>query len=175
MESSNAILNNNTTYTNSIRAYFYTNQDHPYKTYNMVIVRYDDNWIDVTDRKSFSVLINFVPEDFVEYDFDVVEATSSYLHLKMFSNDYTVNFVSESSEANYGENVLDYESALEHQNMQTSNTSETNIIDSQETNYSNNQTNQMDFYDEEYNSYNDVDGYESADGYDSEGYYFRVK
>ncbi len=172
MESTNAILNNNTTYTNSIRVYFYSNQGHSYKTYNMVIVRYDDNWIDVTDRKSFSVLINFVPEDFVEYEFDVIEATSSYLHLKMFSNDYTVNFVSESSEPNFDENVLDYEPALEYQNMQTSNTIETNIIDSQETNYSNNQTNQMELYDDEYN---DTYDYDSEDGYDSEGYYFRVK
>jgi|LauGreDrversion4_2_1035121.scaffolds.fasta_scaffold32190_2 hypothetical protein len=171
MESTNAILNNNTTYTNSIRAYFYTNQGYSYKTYNMVIVCYDDNWINVTNRKSFQVLINFVPEDFVEYDFDVIEATSSYLHLKMFSNDYTVNFITESSEVNNGENVFDYEPAPEHLNMQTKNTNETNIIDSQETKILNSD-NQMDFHDEEYNY---TYGYDSADDYDSEGYYFRVK
>ena len=158
MESATTILTNNTTYSNYIRVYFYKDQE---QSYNMVIVSYDNNRVNVTERKSFQVLINFVPEDFVEYEFDVVEATSSYLRLTHFSNEYVINFMKESTERNYGENVLEYEP--EYKNNETQ-YQESNIIWEQcPTNESENEM------------YEYPDDYDSEDGYDSEGYYFRVR
>lgn len=164
MESANSIVYANTTYTNYIRAYFYKDQDE--HTDNMVIVSYDNNRIPVANRKSFQVLIDFVPEDFVEYDFDVIEATSSYLHLNQLSNKYIINFITESTKSSYFDNVYSYEPESELINQdENAHQIETNIV-WESTQNPTESDNEM---------YEYSDGYDSADGYDSEGYYFRVK
>lgn len=168
MESANAIVTNNSSYTTHIRVYFY--KDHKEQTYNMVIVGYDNNRIEVSERKSFQVLIDFIPEDFIEYEFDVVEATSTYLHVTQLGNKFMINFTTESKEENYEENVFEYEPEcclVEHHEVK----SEANIIweKGPTTNESDNEINCYDYSD----GYDSADCYDSADGYDSEGYYFR--
>ena len=108
------------------------------------------------------VLIDFIPVDFVEYEFEVVEATSSYFHLRNFFRDYyIINFVQDTSQE-YTPNTPEYD--YNHDNPSSG------IIDfDQENNIIEivNNTNNSD--DEMY--YSD----DSEDGYDSEGYYFRVR
>lgn len=146
MESTTSTSQSNLiTYSCNIKAYFYKDQD-----YYFVITSYDNNKLMPDERICLRVIINFIPEDFIEYEFEVIEATSSYFHLRNLLNDYYIIFV---QDTNYESDIFSNRIVEINQ--------ENNIMEVVET------TNESD--DDLY--YSD----DSADGYDSEGYYFRVK
>jgi len=169
MESTTAnTIINTPQYSTNIRAYFYT--DHNEQTDNMVIVSSDNKRIRVGERKSFQVLIDFMPEDYVEYEFGVIEATSTYLRLTQLTNEYLITIITESTELNHIENVINYEPEYEPDEEIPDESQEQNIIwETAQPKYES---------DNEIYEYNQLDGYASTDseeGYDSEGFYFRVK
>jgi hypothetical protein len=149
MDSSNTLYSNFITYTNHINAYFYKDQD-----YYFVITSYDNKKISENERKSMPVLINFVPKDFVEYEFEVVEATSSFLYLRNFSNDYLVSL-----------------SKIPNQEIDSSSSSN----ETDEFAYENNKLENEYEYNQNQSDYESYYSDNSEDGYDSEGFYFRQR
>jgi hypothetical protein len=156
MESTTSTYQSNAiTCSNCIKAYFYKDQD-----YYFVITSYDNIKLTQDERKCVKVLIDFIPLEFVEYEFEVVEATSSYFHLRNFLHNYYINFVQDTSnEGTSNTSEYDYNHDEPFSNIVEFN-QENNVIETCDN------TNNTD--DEMYYS-------DSEDGYDSEGYYFRVR
>jgi len=146
METSTSYQTNIATFYNYLKGYFYKDK---YGSYNFVVVEYDNRKLDINERNNLRVSIDFIPEEFIEYEFDIVEATSSYLHLRNFGNNYYL--------------VINQETPLESK------------TDTEQTQFDYNYGEILDT--QEFESDNDFYCYsdDEADGYDSEGYYFRPR
>lgn len=139
-----------------IKAYFYKDQD-----YYFVITSYDNIKLTQDQRKCMRVLIDFIPVDFAEYEFEVVEATSSYFHLRNFLHDYYIVNLAHDTSQECTPNMFDDTNEYDTPSSEIIDfNQENNVIEVVEI------INESD--DEMYYS-------DSEDGYDSEGYYFRVR
>ncbi len=155
-------LNNVFTYSNYLRGYFF--KDSTY-TYNFQITQYNNESVKPDGNSSLTVSIDFVPDEFVEYEFDVIEATSSYLHLANGSNRYFIGIVDKTNTSTNTNTEPDNCHQFER-DLYVSNSNITDVIEHDPT-----QQNQE--LDEPDNYYYWSEN--SEDGYDSEGYYFRVR
>lgn len=130
------------TYSKYIKGYFsFTNNS----DYIFNIIEVDNINLTEQNKISFEVSIDFIPKEYEEYNFDVIETTSSYLNLKNNGNDYIINII----------NIIN-ENSEDNNNITTITTTSTPDK----------------YLDEEVDDYDD---YDEADGYDSEGYYFRLR
>jgi hypothetical protein len=135
---------NTNTFRNYIKGHFYKQQS---KTYIFVIIEYDN--YNPSPYKCLQVLIDFIPEEYIEYEFEVVNATSSFLHLKYFGYDYYIDIIQLEQKNNEKNNnqIKVYTNEIKNINNSLSN------LD-----------NELDY---------NID--DELDGYDSEGYFFRPK
>jgi len=88
MNSTNNIFELNLPIVKYIRGFFYTKDSN----YYFVITEYDSNKLLPDKRIHINITINFVPENYLEYDFEVIQITSSYFHLRNFLYDFIFNY-----------------------------------------------------------------------------------
>ena len=88
MNSINNIFELNLSIVKYIRGFFYIEDSN----YYFVITKYDNNKLLPSKRIYINITINFVPKNYVEYDFEVIQITSSYFHLCNFLYDFIFNY-----------------------------------------------------------------------------------
>ncbi len=153
-------LNNVFTYSNYLRGYFFKDST---CTYNFQITQYNNESVKPDENSSLTVSIDFVPDEFVEYEFNVIEATSSYLHLANGSNMYFIGIV---DKKNTSTNTEPDTCSQFERDLYVNNSNITDVIDYDSTQQDQELDEPDDYY---YWSENE------EDGYDSEDYYFRVR
>ena len=144
---------------NSIKGYFYKNND--LLNYNFVITEINNNTISIESQNNVQVLINFTPEHYIDYEFEIIEANDDYLSLINNGNNYQINFVQNTSELNTSECLEMYDYNREYENIKEEDMDcECNIDDDDDALFCLSDSNS------ENCENNECD-------YDSEGYYFR--
>ena len=152
----------------NIQGYFYRASNFP--NYIFEVVKLTDKLEHYTSN-ILEVQIDFVPEDYVIYVFDVIEATSTFLYVKNYDKTYQINIVKELEQEKFRANIPELE-------METNEPVLSNRYLSIINNYLDNsfqiESPKDDNWESEEDGFYDSDGYGEADGYDSEGYYFRL-